>query len=355
VFEQVLLALEQQQYGKAAALIQRWQQNTSQDPWLKLAIGHYYAARGELDRAQTTYTRLLQNTGNTKVLIQARESLQRVKNQLAQQREHDLQTAQQRPGAQRPAVLVLCPVSGDQRQPAAEGLSRVMQMDVYTAKMRLPSLHWRLFRVGSAGDLQYFCEQLQTHQVPAFWAAVEEIKAVPVFRVQYVQSFAPQLTVVCRNREGQLGTIGLDWFEVSQGIMGQLPIFESVVDIGPWGKLTRKDATQDYADVVDLQLQGRQCLLRFCDAAYNYQQSTPVPGMESPVGTATAFWQAMKTYLMLHTNLLPASHFKGFGAGALDFIGLLPHIEPYIDLSRPEPIPWDTAFHLYSCLKFMHG
>jgi tetratricopeptide (TPR) repeat protein len=355
VFEQVSAALDRKQYGRAAALLKEWQRNTPQDPWLQVAIGHYYAARGELERAQTTYTRLLQNTGNTKVLLQAREGVQRVKDLLAQHREHELLAAQQRPGADAPAVLVLLPVSGDQRQAAAQGLAAVMQIDVYTAKLRIPSQHWRLFRVGSAGELQYFCEKLQSYQTPAFWVPVTEVKSVPVFRVQHVQAYLPKLQVICRNHDNQLGTIALDWAEVNQGVIGQLPIFESVVDLDPWGKLTRKGATQDYAEIIDLHLQGRKCILRFCDRSYNYQQGASVPGVEASPNTAIAYWQAMKTYLQTYTDLATAADFKGFGSGALDLIDLLPHVDAHIDVSRTTPTAWDLAFHLYSCLRFLQA
>ncbi|NJL47660.1 MAG: hypothetical protein HC929_09460 [Leptolyngbyaceae cyanobacterium SM2_5_2] len=198
-------------------------------------MGQYWEAKGELEKAQVVYTRLLQNASNTRVLSQAREGIQRVRDQLAHRREHDLSEAKQPPGSGAAAVLILKPVAGEQRPSAVQGLSQVMQLDAYTARLKLPGQTWRLYRVGPAGELQYFCEQLNAHQTPAGVALVEDVKAIPVFRVHAIQSFEPELTVVCQNGQGQRGTIQLGWGDITQWVMGQLPIYESVVDLGPWG------------------------------------------------------------------------------------------------------------------------
>lgn len=358
MYDLIITALQAQQFNQAAQLLKQWQQKKPQDPWLQLAIGQYWEAKGELEKAQVIYTRLLQNVSNTKVLSQTREAMQRVRNQLAHRREHDLSEAKQQPGATATAVLILKPVAGEQRQQAAEGLSNVMQLDAYSARLKLPSQTWRLYRVGPAGELQYFCEQLNAHQTPAGVVLVEDVKAIPVFRVQTIQSFEPQITVVCQNGQGQRGTIQLEWSDVTQWLVGQVPIYESVVDLGPWGKLTRKEATQDYAEIIDWHLHGRGCLLRLCDRAYKHREAaspptaTPVPEEDSPLIAASA-WKSLKTYLQTAIPTPPYTDFAGFGEGALDFIQLMPTFEPHIDLARNAPSAWDEAFHLYSSLRFL--
>jgi hypothetical protein len=356
MYDQVSTALRNRQLTQAAQLLQRWQQAKPQDPWLLLAMANYWEARDDLEKAQTTYTRLLQNVSNSKILGQARQGLQRVQDQLAQRREHELLAARHRTDGQCPALLVLAPVVGESRTAAIQGLAQVMQLDTYTARMRLPSRYWRLVRVGPAGEIQYFWEQLRHHGTPAQWATIDQVKAVPVFRVQQVRDFSPELTVICQNAAGQKGTISLDWGEQTQWVVGQLPIFESVVDLSPWGRLQRKDATQDYAGVMDLHLQGRGCILRFCDRAYSYRDSAPLPDLRSsspaPSLVAATYWNGMKALFQQH--LPPADQdFTGFGQGALDYIDLLPGFTHYLDLARQQPSPWDGAFHLYSCLKFL--
>ncbi|MBW4485520.1 MAG: hypothetical protein KME14_23545 [Tildeniella torsiva UHER 1998/13D] len=355
MYDLVSAALRAQQLTQAAQLIKQWQQKTPQDPWLKLAMGQYWEAKGELEKAQITYTRLLQGTANSKVLSPAREGVQRVRDRLAQRREHDLSAAKQQPGAGAAAVLALEPVTGDRRESAAQGLARVMQIDAYTARTRLPSKHWRLLRVGAAGETQYFCEQLKAEGTPARWATVGQIKGLATFRVQAIRAVEPELTVVCLNDAGQQGTIQLTWGDITQWVVGQLPIYESVVDLDVRGKLKRKDATQDYGEVMDWHLHGRGCVLRLCDRTYKYREAMPLPpaaAYPSPLIAGTA-WKAMKSYFEDRIALAPITDFSGFGESALDLIELLPTFEHQIELRRSLPSPWDGAFHLYSGLRFV--
>ncbi len=355
MYDLVSAALGAQQLTQAAQLIKQWQQKTPQDPWLKLAMGQYWEAKDELEKAQVTYTRLLQSTANTKVLSQAREGVQRVRDRLAHQREHALNEAKQQPGAGGAAVLVLEPTTGDRREPAAQGLAKIMQIDAYTARTRLPSKHWRLLRTGVAGELQYLCEQLRAEGTPTRWFAVDQIKQLPVFRVEAMQAIAPQLTVLCQNETGQRGTIQLAWGDITQWVVGQLPIYESVVDLDARGKLKRKEATQDYGEVIDWHLHGRGCVLRFCDRAYKYREAIPPPPAEafpSPL-IATLAWKAMRQYFETCITPAPQTDFSGFGETALDFLDLLPAFESHVDMGRTLPSAWDQAFHLYSSLRFL--
>lgn len=355
MYDQVSAALSSKQLNQAAKLLQQWKLAKPQDPWLKLAMANYWEAREDLEKAQASYTRLLQTASNSKVLSQARDGIQRVRNQLAQHREHELQAAKRQSDVKGAAVLVLTPIEGERRETAIQGLAQVMQLDVYTARMRIPSKYWRIFRVGAAGEIQYFWEQLQAHHTPALWVTIDQVRAVPTFRVEQVLAFKPQLKIVCLNSAGQKGTIVVDWGEVNQWLNAQLPIFESVVDLAPWGKLKRKDTTQDFAQVMDLHVKKRGCILRFCDRTYNYRDSIDVPGQPQTPSAhliASTSWKGMRALFQGYLST-PDKAFTGFGQGALDFMDLLPRFDSYLDLARREPSAWDRAFHLYSCLKFL--
>jgi hypothetical protein len=354
MYDLVSAALEAQQLTQAGQLIKQWQQKNPQDPWLKLAMAQYWEARAEFEKAQVIYTRVLQSTANTKVLSQARAGVQRVRDHLAQQREHSLRVAKQQPGAELAAVLALEAVTGDRREAAAQGLAQVMQLDAYTARTRLSSKHWRLLRVGPAGEQQYFCERLAAAGTPVSSITIDQIKDLKTFRVEAIEAVAPQLRVVCQNSAGQRGTIELDWADITQWLIGQLPIYESVVDLDARGKLKRKDSTQDYSEIMDWHLHGRQCVLRFCDRTYKYREALPLPPHQdwpSPLMAATA-WKAMKQYFETCMLAAPIADFSGFGESALDLIDLLPTFDTYIDLGRSMPNAWDGAFHLYSALRF---
>jgi hypothetical protein len=359
MFDLVIAAIEERNLAKAGRLLQAWKQEKPRDPWLKLALARYWEATNDLEKAEAAYLQLLQKVSNAKLMTQARQGIQRVQNEQSRQREHLLDQARAQPGGEASALLVLEPVQGEAREAAIAGLAEVMQVDLYTARLMLPGQYWRLYRVGNAGELQFFCQELVKRQTPAFWAPVQPLQALQVFRVQYVQALQPQVQVVCQNEAGQLGNIAFDWAEVSQWVTGQVPIMESVVDLGPWGKLKRKEVTQDFAQIVDLHLLQRGCVLRLCDRTYNYRQSitlgeTPNPDRPAPP-IARFAWNSLKQILAEKIAGPSWSDFTGFGETALEYLTLLPTLPTHLDLGRKAPSPWDTAFHLYSGLWFLHA
>lgn len=361
-FEQVMTALEQRAFSKAAHLLQTWKQQNPQDPWLSLAAGRYFEATGAVDKAETAYRRLLQQSTHAKIIPQARQGIQRLRDEQARRQEQMLTQVKAQPGGTQPALLLLDPVQGEARQAAAMGIAKVLQVDPYTARLLVPGQYWRLHRVGPAGEVQYLCQQLQAHQTPAYWVPLSRIKDLQVFRGQYLQTLQPEVKVVCQDGAGQLGTIAFDWPEVSQWVLGQLPIFESVVDLGPWGKLKRKEVTQDYSEVIDLHLHRRGCILRFCDRTYQYRQGsaglmamgtdrTSPPPNTQPISWVV--WNRWKQILAEQVQGPCWKDFNGFGETALEYLNLLPDFPTHLDLIRRQPSPWDAAFQLYSGLRFL--
>ncbi|HEY9761992.1 MAG TPA: tetratricopeptide repeat protein [Trichocoleus sp.] len=357
MFDQIITALEQGEFARGARLLKAWKEEAPQDPWLQLALARYWEATHEFEKAEGAYRRLLQQVTNAKLMTQARQGIQRVQDEQARQREHLLDVARAQPGAEAPGLLVLEPVQGEVREAAATGLAQVMRIDPYTARLLLPGQYWRLYRVGPIGELQYFCQTLMDHQTPAFCLPVSPLVELSVFRVQYVQTLEPQISIVCQNGAGQLGSITFDWAEISQWVIGQVPVFESVVDLGPRGHLKRKEVTQDYAEIIDLHLHTRNCVLRLCDRTYTYRESVSFTSEEAEDPSAQIIsrvvWDSLKQLLSQKVSRSPWSDFSGFGKTALEFITLLPSIPTHLDLMRRAPSPWDQAFHLYSSLHFL--
>lgn len=360
MYHQVKQALAQQDYKTAARLLKSWQQQDRQDPWLLLAMAQYFEATDKLEKAAKLYGQTLQRGAQGKLLFQARQGVQRVRDELAHQREHALAEAKQ--DSTDAALLVLEPVAAEQRQRAAQGLAQVMQIDPYTARMLIPGKHWRLYRVGEGGELGYFQRQLSAAGTPAFWLPLAAVTTIPVFRGDYITAFTDELTLACRSATGQAGSLSFPWQAVERWVWGRVPLLGSVVDLDAHGRLTRRETTQDYAEIVDLHLPLRGCIVRLCDHTYRYRQGVtfPHPGntedpSPSPVRTATECWKAMVAYFQQQLTIPPEREFSGFGSGALDLIGLLPTIEPHLDLGRREENPWDSAFHLYSGLHYAKG
>ncbi|MFZ4641441.1 MAG: hypothetical protein ACOYMP_13730 [Nodosilinea sp.] len=354
MYDRVSQALQADQLQQAASLLQQWQQENPADPWLELALGQYWQGRGELDRAQAIYTRLLQNLSNPRLLTQTRGALQRLEQQRVEERQNHLQAARDQPGSTAPALLVLHPVAPDHRPLAAQGLAQVMQLDPYTARQRLSSQHWRLYRVGTLGELGYLCQHLNRHQVPSSCVPIEAIRAIPVLRVLAILAFEPQIRLVVQLPEGVQRHLTIPWTEISQWLMGQLPLYESVVDLAPWGKLKRAEKTQDYAEVIDWHLPRQGYILRFCDRTYRHRQSCLPPDTLEEAGWVAAIaWKNLKAYFQSHIQTAAIADFSGFGAGAIEFIDVMPSMAIAIDLLRTTPCPWDYAFHLYSGMRFL--
>ena len=352
----IAAALEKKDFRTAATLLQQWQQQDAQDPKFLLMVGKYQEATERWEQAEKTYLKLLRQTPNPKLMGQARQGIQRVQTHLTQAREEAIETARAQPDGQDPGLLCLEPVTADRRQAAAQGLAKVLGIDAYMARLQMPSRGWRLYRVGPVGDLQYYSQALTAAQAPAFWVKHADLKAIQVFTIQHFRAVQPQAEVICKNAAGQVGAIAFAWSEVSQIVLGQLPLFESVVDTGAWRQLQRKEKTQDYAEMVDLHLHERRCILRLCDRTYDYRQGNPLPQAdEIPDRTLSTRpqWQALKTYLQAQVKAPTHNDFTPFAESAMEFLDLLPPLKPQIDLFRVKDTNWDPAFHLYSSLHFL--
>lgn len=352
--ELIAIAIEHQDYQRAAQLLKQWQRTAPQDPLLLLYAAKLHAATHQWDAAETAYLQFLRQVNQPKLMSQAREGLKHVQQQ--RQAIRDQALAEAVSGDAAPGLLVLAPPAD--RQQAAQQLAQILRLDPYTARLQLPGRGLRLQRIGPIGELQYYGEALQAANIPASWVKLEQIKTLQTFQVRHFRRLQSQPTVVCQNPNGQLGTIAFDWSEVSQRVMGQLPIFEQVVDLGPWGKLQRKEKTQDYAQVLDLHFHGRKMVLRLCDRTYEFAKATPPNDAGNQASlTVHSQWQALTHHINHQVSQQPAStpiydDFASFGQGALEFIDLLPYLNPQLDLDRRSPSPWDQAFHLYSSLRF---
>lgn len=355
----IAAALEQKDLRTAAQLLKQWQQQDAKDPKFMLMVGQYQEASDRWEQAEKTYLKVLRQVTNPKLMSQARQGIQRVQAHIARVKEHALETARAQPDGVAPGLMCLEPVPKEQRQGAAQGLAQVMEMDPYMARLQIPSREWRLYRVGPVGELQYYSQALTAAQTPAFWVKYDDLKELQVFRVQNFRRVQPQPEVICVNAEGQAGAIAFEWLEVSQIVMGQIPLFESVVDVGAWRQLKRAEKTQDYAEMIDLHCHSRGCILRLCDRTYDFRKGNPLPDADAIPDKGLSMrpqWQALERYL--RDRVLGPVHqgFGTFGDHAMEFIDLLPPLNPQIDLSRVKESNWDPAFHLYSGLHFLrHG
>jgi hypothetical protein len=354
MLEELAAAFDRQDYKTAATLLKQLRQSSPDSLWVKLYAGRLQEVSGKQAAAAAAYRRVLQNTTNPKLVRQAREGLQRLKNAQADSPSPPVADLAD-PGT---GFLVLEPIAPEVRQVAAQAFAQVMKLDSYTARLILPSRGWKLYRVGGLREMQRYAQELCRGGMPTFCGSLDAIQKIRVFRVQYFEAASPQVKVVCQNEAEELGSLSFQWSEVANRVEGMLPIFEDVVDVGAFNKLKRKEQTQDFAQIMDLHLPRRGCILRLCDRSYQFDQGVVFDasqdGAMSVAQTTTRIrWNKMLAFLDKRLTDVPIwSDFSVFADSALEHLDFVTSLRPYVDVLRKAPSNWDPAFQLYSGLVY---
>jgi hypothetical protein len=353
MIEEIAAAIDRQDYKTAAQLLKQLQQVSPDSLWVKLYAGRLQEISGKKAAAAAAYRQVLQGTGNPKLVNQAREGLRRLKSAQAVRAVATSPTSPAGTG-----FLVLEPIATEIRQSVAQSFAQIMNIDPYTARLILPSRGWKLYRVGAIGEIQGYTQALRRSGVPAFCGSLEAIQKIRVFRVQYFEAASPEVRVVCQNESDELGTLSFRWAEVASRVEGSLPIFEDVVDVGAFNKLKRKEQTQDFAQVMDLHLPQRGCILRLCGRSYQFDHgvifdASQDGAMSTSQTTTRIRWNKMMRFLGDRLSSAPLwSDFPVFADTALEHLDFVTNLRPYIDVLRKEPSNWDPAFQLYSGLVY---
>jgi hypothetical protein len=360
MIDQVAAAFDCHDYHTAARLLKQLLKESPKNPWVQLYLGRLQEVSGKLDASEAIYRQLLRDTTNPKLVSQARQGIQRLEQTQRERRQQAIAQATTDPAFNEPGFLVLEAVTGEARAAAIQNFARIMKLDAYTVRMLLPSRGWRLYRSSAVGELQVYGQELQKSGVPVRWASLKQIEQIPVFQVNYIETIDPKVVVVCRNEQDQVGSLSFDWSEVQQRVEGRLPIFEQVVDLGYRDKLERKQKTQDYAQFCDLHLPGRGCILRLHDGTYDFDRSIPVVSSgtihELDLSIIRTNWNSLLG--LFNQHMRPGSvwsDFIPFGETTADFAAPLVRLKPKTHLLRQVDSYWDSAFHLYSSLIFLHN
>ncbi|MCM1983427.1 hypothetical protein [Lyngbya confervoides] len=257
------------------------------------------------------------------------------------------------------SLLILCPVEPAAKPALAPQLAEILNLDPYTARLKLPTLEYRLCRSGSVPEMAFLHQSLDRAGVPSLAVPLAQVQALPVYEVLYLQAIGPQVQVQVRHRDHPQETqsFTFEWAEVRQRVDALLPLLEEVVERDSQGKVRRKTQTQDHAQICDLHLSQGQGILRFYDAAYQFHRGVSlVQTLKHPLQAQTswAYWQGLKQLLKRHRpDLLVHQRFQNFAESILDQVEILTQIEAHIHLLRRHECYWDQAFHLYSALHYL--
>ncbi|NJK42015.1 MAG: hypothetical protein HC934_13100 [Acaryochloridaceae cyanobacterium SU_2_1] len=351
---EIAVALDRQDFEMALQLIKAL---PTDHPWGRLYQGQLYEAQELWEKADSLYRQLLRQEYGPGIAKAARQGLQRLQDRQQALRQQKLSEAMDQPGQNQLGVLVLEPLSPEEKAEVVPQFAQVMQIDPYTARLLIPSRGWRLYRVGPIGELTVYGQELQRVGVPCFWTTLAQVKALQVYPASYFKALGnlAEVVVQCSDPQTKLQQpqdFSFAWSDVAHRVEGLVPIFEEVVDLDPRGKLKRKEQIQDHAQFCDLHLPKQGCILRFYDAVYQFRQGVPLTTAEEE--TSWANWRALRTLLDQYLPKIPSwSEFTPFAETAVEQMELLGEFESYINLFRREDSKWDQAFHLYSSLAML--
>ncbi len=373
---QIASALDSQEYKQAAKLIKQLQTESPENPWVKYYMARYYELTNNPEKAETTYKQILRDITNPKIVSQARQGIQRIETAAENRREQAIETAKNDPNNLEPGLLILEAVSPEDKAAAVQNISRIFKTDTYTTRMQIQSRGWRLYKTGPIAEIQIYGQELLNAGIPVFWGTLADIQKIQIFQVQNFQSLSPP-AVVCKDTLDRLGSIEFNWSEVSQIVEGALPIFIDVMDYSPNRRndeFRHKEITQDYAQICDLHIPSRNCILRICDQSYEFQQGIdftqtladiptsvnpknqkfrPKNSQQIPPSTTRINWNHLLEMLDQQLDVTVWSEFTPFAETVLDYTNMLSNIDAHIDIDRKSETPWDPAFQLYSGLAFL--
>ncbi|MEG3908790.1 tetratricopeptide repeat protein [Microcoleus sp. w2-18bC1] len=375
---QIAAALEGKDYKQAAQLIKQLQKESPESPWVQYYIARYYELTNNLEKAQTTYKQILRDITNPKIVSQTRQAIQRI--EIAQQnlRQKAIETAKNDPSNLEPGLLILEPVSPENKPAAIQNISRIFKIDAYTTRMQIQSRGWRLYKTGPIAELRIYGQELLNAGIPVFWATLSNLQKIQIFRVQHFQSLSSP-AVVCKDKFDRLGAIEFSWSEVTQRVEGLLPMFIEVMDYSPnrrKDQFRHREIRQDYAQICDLHIPSRNCILRICDQSYEFQQgvdftkasaelpTSPNPknkisrvknSQQMPQSTTRINWNNLLEIFDRQIDVTVWSEFTPFAETVLDYTNMLSKIESHIEVERKSETPWDSAFQLYSGLAFLRN
>jgi hypothetical protein len=375
---QIAAALEGKDYKQAAQLIKQLQKESPENPWVQYYIARYYELTNNLEKAQTTYKQILRDITNPKIVSQTRQGIQRIETAQQNLRQQAIQTAKNDPSNLEPGLLILEPVSPEKKPAAVQNISRIFKIDAYTTRMQIQSRGWRLYKTGPIAELRIYGQELLNAGIPVFWATLSDIQKIQIFRVQHFQSLSSP-AVVCKDKLDRLGAIEFNWSEVTQRVEGLLPMFIEIMDYSPHRRkdqFRHREIRQDYAQICDLHIPSRNCILRISDQSYEFQQgvdftqiSADIPALahpknqksrsqkskQIPQSTTRINWNRLLEILDQQLDVTVWSEFTSFAETAIDYTQMLSKIESHVEVERKSETPWDPAFQLYSGLAFLRN
>ena len=355
MLEDISQAINQEDYQKAKKLLEQLSQQQGESAWVQYYHARLDETNNNPEKAEESYRRILRDISNPnpKLISKIRSGIDRISKARSEQKEKELNLIKTAPNSDELAILVLEPVASKDKKIVAQKLAQIMQIDVYSARMQIPSRSWRIYCSGNLGQLSYYASQLQQSSIPCFCVGIKSIEQLLVYQVKYIKSVLPQVVLLCKNDLEEEEEITCEWKEVSNRVEGFLPLLEDSVNLGTKGQLERKTKTLDYAQFCDLHLLTRNIILRFSDHTYQFERGINFLVDEK---TASGKWKNLARFFEQNMpDVTLWSDFTPFAEGAIEFPEMLKQIHSHMNLFGRDETSWNVAFQLYSGSVFLRS
>jgi hypothetical protein len=369
MLEQIASAFADKDYQKADALLKELSHEEPDNPWLQLYLGSLHEATNQWQQAEAIYRQLLQNCPNQKLILEARQGLERLEKIARREKEQAIAQALTQPEGQTLGILVLEGLDSESKSSLLPDFAKIMELDLQTARLHLPNRGWRIYRQGAIAKMQYYSQQLHQANIQCFAVPLSYLTEIKVFNVKYFRVIEPgnsesgvEAIGYFSNGKGEKETLEsftFNWSQVTQKVEGLLPLFEEVFDTGIRNKGIRKTQILDYVGIWDLQLQEQKTILRLCDRDYQFDQGVTSSLFEDEGdrfsrATIRLKWNNLLKYVDKCLSEIPIwSEFDIFAENAVNKAELLERFPAHIYLFRRQESIWDSAFHLYSTLALV--
>jgi hypothetical protein len=357
----VQAALGEEDYASMRQLLREWQKLEPRNPWLHFYVARWYEGTEKYEEAEKRYRQLLKGSDIPKVITQSRQGLKRLEQRLLQLKQQAIAAEKATADGEEYGLFIIEPIALSAKKEAAQHFAEVMQTDVYSASLQLPTKSWRLFRTGTLGELRFYANALLQGNIPGFCLSVEQLKMIQVLQVRAIQQLEPELVVQCVDMAQQEVTLTFDWTDIHRTVEGLIPLFEESLEKDSRGKSYYKTKVLDYAQFWDLHVGDRYTILRLNDQHYQFKQGIPFLNAiqndhKIEQHSIRQNWNNLKTTLTQKlANTQTWTDFKAFAPHTADFPELLRKIEPHTHLFRQEAhktTHWDPAWQLYSTIVF---
>jgi hypothetical protein len=353
MIKEISEAFQQKDYQKAELLLNEFKEKESENPWFEYYQARLEESKNNLDQAEESYLKILKNTINLnpQLFSKIRNGIERIKKIKATQKQEEIKEFKEIPNSEEFAVLILEPIPAEEKKIAAQKMAEIMEIDLYSARLQIPSRGLKFYRSGNLGELKYYESRLNEASIPCFCLSLKDLDKISVYQVKYIESIVPELIFVCENNLENEEPITIKWSDINNLIKAALPLFESSVHVGRQGKLERKTTTLDYAQFYDLHLNDKNMILRFNDQNYQFDKGINFVADENTTkGKWEKLWQTFQEQI---PDIPVWSNFTLFGEGVVEFPEMLKQIESHVNLFRREESCWDAAFQLYSGVIFL--